>query len=733
MSRYTAEDIRLLATNFRDAKDRGRAFNLLTGGGCSYTAGIPLAPALIEIVKGRYGDRVRRRVHPDRQDDYGACMGCLTTSERKDLLKPHLENAKVNWAHIAIAALLQAGYVSRVLTFNFDQVLARACGICGLYPAIYDFGVAASASVDHIVSPSIIHLHGQGYGLRLLNSEEETSRHAEALEPLLRDTLERYPLLIVGYSGMADAVFPKLAANFQGRELLVWADKVEAPNLKMKELVTKAPNTCDFLGGADADVFLIELAQALECWPPLLFNEPEGHLLREIESILDYPKELGGAEDLVSGLRRTLESARDRRKAESERKFERLMLEGKWDEVIAREGEANTNSDRREVAWAYTMQGNALSDLAERKQDEVLYRKGIASYAEALRLDATLHDGLYNWGNALLELARLKQDEALYRESFAKYAKALEIKPDKHEALNNWGNALLELALLKKDEALYRESFAKYAEAVQIKPDKYEALNNWGNALLGLARLKQDETLYQEAIAKCTEALKIKPDMHEALHSWGIALSELARQKQDEALYREAIAKCAEALKIKPDKYTALNSWGIALSGLARQKQDEALYQESVAKFSRAVEIKPDYHEALNNWGIALSELARQKQDESLYRESFAKFAQASELKPNSHEVLDTWGGRLMELWDLTHDASLLEKADSVLTEADRTSERPNYNLACLRARQDRLIECREQLERCKSQGTLPDRDHLLADPDLDIVRDTKWFRELLE
>ena len=83
-----------------------------------------------------------------------------------------------------------------------------------------------------------------------------------------------------------------------------------------------------------------------------------------------------------------------------------------------------------------------------------------------------------NWGNALSDLAQLKSDENLYRESYEKYKEAIRIKADKHEAWNNWGNALSDLAQLKSDENLYRESFEKYQEAVRIKPDFHNAWNN---------------------------------------------------------------------------------------------------------------------------------------------------------------------------------------------------------------------------------------------------------------
>jgi len=93
----------------------------LTGAGCSLTAGIPLAAQLVREIKDKYPDEIKRLVKPEQQDDYGCCMGALALGERKELLEPYLRSAKINWAHIALASLIHAEHVRRVLSFNFDS------------------------------------------------------------------------------------------------------------------------------------------------------------------------------------------------------------------------------------------------------------------------------------------------------------------------------------------------------------------------------------------------------------------------------------------------------------------------------------------------------------------------------------------------------------------------------------------------------------------------------------
>ncbi|MGD4163754.1 hypothetical protein QT631_22530, partial [Xanthomonas citri pv. citri] len=110
-------------------------------------------------------------------------------------------------------------------------------------------------------------------------------------------------------------------------------------------------------------------------------------------------------------------------------------------------------------------------------------------------------------------------------------------------------------------------------------------------------------------------------------------------------------------------------------------------------KYAAALTIQPDKHEALNNWGSLLSEQAKQAGGEEASR----LFALASE--------------KLM---------AALERDPS-----------QTYNLACLAALRDDEVKCRDNLEIAKRCGTLPSREHLLGDKDLEQMREKQWFQDL--
>jgi len=195
--------------------------------------------------------------------------------------------------------------------------------------------------------------------------------------------------------------------------------------------------------------------------------------------------------------------------------------------------------------------------------------------------------------------------------------------------------------------------------------------------------------------------LRIKPDTHETLYNWGNALSDHAKQKtgvEADRLFALAGEKYEAALQIKPDMHDALSNWGAALSEHAKQKTDvqaDRLFALAGEKYEAALRIKPDKHEVLSNWGAALSEHAKQKTGVDADR----LFALAIEKLQFAEAIVQGSG---------------------------------SYNLACLNALKGHSDESRKWLLISLEQGQLPSNQHLLADPDLESVREVDWFQDLL-
>lgn len=506
---YTVEDI---AELMRSAKETGQPYVFFTGAGCSVSAGIPLASKLIQEICEKYPIQVKT-LSPEDKKDYGKCMAKLTKDERRAIIKPYVDDAKINWAHIALACLMDAGYITRVLTFNFDNILARACGLLGLYPATYDFTSANINLHNLIVEPAIVHLHGQSHGFTQLNSADETDVHAKNLSEFIRTTLNHSPSLFIGYSGSADAFFTQLENKFDGEQRLIWVDYEASPNEHVRKFLYENQGTSHHIGSQDADDFLIALAQKLGCFPPKLFQNPYEHLLDELQDVIEFPMQVNANLDILKVVRIRLEVDSKTILEDLKPNLELLLLEGKYNEVVKYAKSVDLSKDDKDkVAWGYILQGNDLADSAQQTGNEKLFRESFEKYEQAIAIKPDESWAWNNWGIALLNLARKIGDEKLFRESFEKYNQAININPKMSEGWNNWGNALLDLAQKNSDEILFRESFEKYNQAIVMMPDNSTAWENWSSALLHFAEFTKDESYIEEAMEKSKKAEDINPE-----------------------------------------------------------------------------------------------------------------------------------------------------------------------------------------------------------------------------
>ncbi|TAN65858.1 MAG: hypothetical protein EPN17_15515 [Methylobacter sp.] len=164
-------------------------------------------------------------------------------------------------------------------------------------------------------------------------------------------------------------------------------------------------------------------------------------------------------------------------------------------------------------------------------------------------------------------------------------------------------------------------------------------------------------------------------------------------------LFKKVYQDYAEVVSDEPLVAEALYNWGLALLHQARTKSGELaadLYQDAIAKFSFCLTLEPAYLGAALDGGVAYMELARVKG-----------------VEPN-----DSLYGRAK---------SYFEKANAI--QAGSAS----YNLACIYGLQGEKEACHNALEISKNKGYLPVVADILADPDLDRVKNQDWFGDFME
>ncbi|QOX77540.1 hypothetical protein FY034_00805 [Trichlorobacter lovleyi] len=523
----------------RQAKGREKCSTLLIGAGCSATAGIPTATQFVEIIKTKYPRSYERA----KLKDYPNCMAQLSLAERRDLIAAHIDKSKINWAHIGIAQLIKHGYVDRVLTTNFDQLVVKSCAMINIFPAVYDFASSQLFKPADVPDQAIFYLHGQRTGFKLMNTGDECSELSGHFAPVFEDAGKKRVWIVAGYSGECDPVFEHLAKVERFDNRLFWIGyRDEEPSHHVREKLLLPEKDAHFVKGFDADSFFITLAQRLECFPPNFIGSPFTHLDELLDMLIEFPVENGAGVDIVANARDNIRGAivrfetpapADSTKAEQEgivaenvaQEAAALFSAGKYAELIKLAGDLTPpyrGIPLEQLYWAYTLEGNEFYAKAQREPVHRFeeYAQAIQLYSAAASLKPNGHEAFNNWGNALSNQARTKsRDQAgrLFTDACAKYAEAVRIKPDKPEAFNNWGNALFEQAKTKhgkEADRLFEDSCSKYAEAVRIKPDMHEAFNNWGNALLHQAKTKsgdEADRLFESAHKQLKQAEQTKP------------------------------------------------------------------------------------------------------------------------------------------------------------------------------------------------------------------------------
>jgi anti-anti-sigma factor len=249
-----------LSERMLHAKRMGESTTLLMGAGCSVSAGIPAAAGMVERIRTEFPS------HYDRAIDksYTHVMNELNRAARYSLIHQLVSQAKINWCHVCVAWLLKTGYVGRVYTTNFDDLLVKACGLFGVSPAVYDVSASKPISETFVREPAIFYLHGRHHGMVQFHTPDDFRASSENLRELIQESSFRRPWIVAGYGGLGDPVFDRLSSVSEFTSGLYWTTfRVEAPQPHVREQILTATKQGYFCRITSADRFFDELLTAL--------------------------------------------------------------------------------------------------------------------------------------------------------------------------------------------------------------------------------------------------------------------------------------------------------------------------------------------------------------------------------------------------------------------------------------------------------------------------------------
>ncbi len=321
---------------------------------------------------------------------------------------------------------------------------------------------------------------------------------------------------------------------------------------------------------------------------------------------------------------------------------------------------------------------------------------------------------------AWLQLGYWKDDHALY-------TRCLEI--DQRNFFAHYG-----LGIFYQDQGDHVSALHYYKQALSVVPGNPAALFSIGN----IHALSGD---MEDAVAYYEKSLKIYPWNPDLRVNYGNALTRLGRLD-------EAIAQFTEALRMIPYHMQACNNLGVA-------HMKKGSFHKARECFQRALEISPGFPDAARNYREASSTLSKAEQaagrienairtgggDAALHvklarlklqigdvQGAYSAYREALALKPGTVEIL-------YELVLAYADSGEYDRAIGLLQsmrESQPDSAEVPYNIACLYARHGKPDEAVLWLRQAIDKG-LDDMDLIRKDPDLENIRETAFYRELVE
>ena len=567
-------NIKDIAKTFKDSKKLGKPIIIFTGAGCSKSAGMPLASELVNEINKKFKGHLKS-LNDEQKKDYGTCMSHLVPSEQKNLIEKHISKAKINWAHIALASLLKNGYLGKILTFNFDDILSRACSLDNFYPPTYDLKVLSEEYFSAIPNQSIVHLHGQWSGFQLANSDIDTKKQAEKLESFIKNTINNSHTLFLGYSGGADAFFKLVDEGFIGQHRLFWVDYAKEPNNNVKKFIDVNPNHRNFIGEQDADRFLLELAIELKCFPTELFKDPIKHLKGICELVNQFPLPTSDTEiDILEDTKKTLEIADKTKPAIATIKLAELLHAKKFETIInqAKSLDLKIKPISKIVASAYL--GKALSFIGK---DDDQFK---INFERALKINPNFHHAHLEVANIYLGIKKPKYNIKANKHFELFLNKVPNIKDS--QIFEGYAISLTRLGKDNDDETYFTKSFEYFDRALSLDTSRANLFGNYSSSMSSLATRKNDSPLFDKALIYAKKALMLQPENLDLKTNYADILAAYGETISDEEKINDALSCYKNIIHLDENHRICKGNYNVTLARFSALKRDSKKFSECI-------------------------------------------------------------------------------------------------------------------------------------------------------
>ena len=258
-----------------------RAYALLLGSGVSRDSGIPTAWEIVLDLIRRLAAMEGKSCADDpaswyateylKDPGYSDLLAALakTSAERGKLLNSYIEPTEEDReqgkkmptpAHRAIAKLVADGFISVIITTNFDRLMERALDEAGVVPTVIasSDAIQGATPLPHATC-TVIKVHGDYLDTRLKNTLDELETYDPAMDKLLDRIFDEYGLIVCGWSADWDVALRKAIERCPNRRFTTFWSAYRELSDRAKEVC--AWRQAEMVVGRDANTFFGDLCE----------------------------------------------------------------------------------------------------------------------------------------------------------------------------------------------------------------------------------------------------------------------------------------------------------------------------------------------------------------------------------------------------------------------------------------------------------------------------------------
>lgn len=428
----------------------------------------------------------------------------------------------------------------------------------------------------NIERPIVAKIHRSLY-FHPLNRQNETDGLAEEWQKTLKNVLQVYTPVVIGYGGGDQSLMRFLKeSDTKMNNGLFWCywDE-EEPSEEIKQLVQEKKGCFVPIEGFDRMMYV--LSEKLN-----LKKDPEQEMRDVTEKRIQlFNQQRVKNEEVESVIHEESKNKNEKFEGEEGSNKKEGSLSIKLKEAQKKLEKEKTADNYFELAYIY------------KKMND--YAGAIKNYTKAIEMNQKYSEAYFNRGNAYL-------DHREYIKAIDDYTKVIELTPEDAAAYFNRGFALHE-----NEE--YLKAIEDYTRVIELTPEDVAAYFN-----RGLSYNKNGELL--KAIADYTKAIELNPKSFKAYHDRGLNYKRNGE-------YLKAIEDYTKAIELNPKYFVAYNNRGVAYDANGE-------YEKGIADYTKAIEFNPKYVLAYKNRAIIYEKLGEDEKA-AQDRETAQRLENASE------------------------------------------------------------------------------------------------------